>query len=285
MASLREIRRKIKSVKSTQQITKAMKMVAAARLRKAQMRIISARPFALKMEQMMQTLLSQIDSSEEMPLFTQRSGPRRILLLVTSDKGLCGAFNTNLIRQALQYLKKYGRENVRLYIVGKKGRDYFRANGAAIGKEYIGIFAHLSFAHAEIIAQDLTAAFIAEPLAAVDILFNEFKSVMQQRVVTSAFLPLKSVKHETKRAIDFLFEPSRDQFLEAIIPRFLKAQIYRILLESQAAELGARMTAMENATTNARELLTSLTLGLNRTRQASITKEILEVVGGAEAQR
>jgi F-type H+-transporting ATPase subunit gamma len=286
MASLRDIRRKIKSVKNTQQITKAMKMVAAARLRRAQGRIVSARPFAQKMEQLMADLLVRIEGEEDHPLFKKREGPRRLLVLMTSDKGLCGAFNTNLIRETVRYLRKYGTENVTLFIVGRKGRDYFRRIGVRIAKDYVNISNNLGFLHAEIIVKDVLDAYAGEPFAAVDVLYNEFKSVVQQKVTVKPLLPLAAVQGGPPGVqTDFLYEPAKEKLLEGLIPRFLKAQVFRELLESAASELGARMAAMENATRNASELIDSLTLTLNRTRQASITKEILEVVSGAEALR
>jgi F-type H+-transporting ATPase subunit gamma len=300
MASLRDIRRKIKSIKNTQQITKAMKMVAAARLRKAQTRILSARRYADKMEQMMTDLLIRIEGEESHPLFRKRAGERRALLLITSDKGLCGAFNTNLIREAMKYIRKYGAQNVHLFVVGRKGRDYFRRLGLSVLKEYVNIFNNLGFEHAEIILQDVVEAYLGKPhptlrisrdkvvtlgdFAAVDVLYNEFKSVVQQKVVLKALLPLlpMSVPVEKMRS-DFIYEPNKEVLIEGLIPRFLKTRVFRVLLESAASELGARMSAMENATKNASELMESLTLTLNRTRQTSITTEILEVVSGAEA--
>jgi F-type H+-transporting ATPase subunit gamma len=284
MASLREIRRKIKSVKSTQQITKAMKMVAAARLRKAQARILSARPFAQKMEELMTDLLTKVGGEESHPLFVKRDGQRRALLLVTADKGLCGAFNTNLIREATRYLSRYGPSNVDLFVVGRKGRDFFRRAGALVDKEYLNIFNNLNFAHAELILGDILDGYGKHPWVAVDMLYNEFKSVIQQRLLIKALLPLAPLEHvETRQFPDFIYEPAKEALLEALIQRFLKSQIFRVLLESNAAELGAKMTSMDNATRNAAELMSSLSLTMNRTRQASITKEILEVVSGAEA--
>jgi F-type H+-transporting ATPase subunit gamma len=284
MPSLREIRRKLKSVKSTQQITKAMKMVAAARLRRAQVRILSARPFAQRMEGMMVDLLPHIDESATGPLFVRRQTGKRALLLITSDKGLCGAFNTNLNREALRYVRKHGAGNVRLYVAGRKGRDYFRRFGIAMAQDYSGASGAPTFAQAELIASDLINGFLVEELDGVDLLYNEFKSVILQRVILKPFLPLVPLAPVAQRKpIDFLYEPSEEALLRALIPRYLKAQVFRALLESTAAELGARMSAMDNATRNAKELIGSLTLRLNRTRQASITKEILEVVSGAEA--
>ena len=284
MASLREIRRKIKSVKSTQQITKAMKMVAAARLRRAQARILSARPFAQKMEELMTDLLVKVGSDHEHPLFKRRDGRRRALFLVTSDRGLCGAFNTNLIRETIKYLTKYGSQNVDLFVVGRKGRDYFRRMGTPLAKDYANVMTALNFAHAELMTADLLAGYERNPWVAVDLLYNEFKSVIQQKMVVKTLLPLTPIETVEARAWpDFLYEPVKEELLEFVMMRFLKSQIFRVLLESCAAELGARMAAMDNATRNAKELMNSLTLTMNRTRQASITKEILEVVSGAEA--
>jgi F-type H+-transporting ATPase subunit gamma len=230
-------------------------------------------------------------------LFVRRSGTRRALLLVTSDKGLCGAFNTNLIRHTLQYLRQHSLDNVQLFVVGRKGRDYFRRMGTPIAKEYANILNALTFAHAELITQELVEAYQSEPYVAVDMLYNEFKSVIQQRLVVKQLLPLEPIgpgqldvdfKFDESRLAgstwpDYIYEPAKEQLLEALIPRFLRAQVFRVLLESCAAELGARVTAMDNATNNAADLTQHLTLRLNRTRQASITKEILEVVSGAEA--
>jgi F-type H+-transporting ATPase subunit gamma len=288
MASLREIRRKIKSIKSTQQITKAMKMVAAARLRRAQARIINARPFAQRMEQLISDLLRQLADDFEHPLFGKRPAGARVLLLVTSDKGLCGAFNTNLIREAVRYVRKHGAEKVRLFIVGRKGRDYFRRLGLTIEKEYLSVFGNLSFAHAEIVTEDLVDAFLHGTVESVDLIYSEFKSVIQQRVIVKQLLPLAYVEESLVEAApvsEFIYEPGKEALLKSLIPRSLKAQIFRVLLESSASELGARMAAMDNATRNAKDIIGSLTLQLNRTRQATITNEILEVVSGAEALR
>src|SRR5258706_9857 len=284
MPSLREIRTNIKYVKSTQQISKAMKMVAAARLRREQARIIAARPFAQKMEELMTHLLVKVEGEVQHPLFNKREGARRALLLVTSDKGLCGAFNTNLIREATKYLMKYGSSNVDLYVVGRKGRDFFKRLETPIDKEYLNIFNALSFANAELILNDLIGGYQSKPWVAVDMLYNEFKSVIQQRLMVKTLLPLTPIEDvEINQFPDFIYEPAKEELLEALIQRYLKSQVFRVLLESSAAELGARMASMDNATRNAKELMNSLTLTMNRTRQSSITKEILEVVSGAEA--
>jgi F-type H+-transporting ATPase subunit gamma len=288
MASLREIRSKIKSVKNTQQITKAMKMVAASRLRKAQNRILAARPFAQKMEEMTERLFESVTDFEH-SLLTPRSGNLRLLLVVTSDKGLCGAFNTNIIREAVRYLRRYGNENVRLIVVGRKGRDYFYRIGVRPIKEYVNFFQHLGFAQAELVTRELLEAYDQQPFAAADAIYSEFKSVIQQSVMTKTLLPVarpeKKSDEKAAKKVDYIFEPSKEELLAGLILRALKAQIFRILLESNASELGAKMTAMDNASRNAKELIDSFTLLLNRTRQASITKEILEVVSGAEALR
>jgi len=286
MASLREYRQKLKSVKSTQQITKAMKMVAAARLRKAQQRILSARPFADKMEVMLRDLLLQVDDEGAHPLFVHRPGAQRLLVMVTSDKGLCGAYNTNLIREAMRYIKKYGTDQVSLMLVGRKGRDFFRRLGLNIVKDYVGLTKEPNSVQADLLANDILEAYASLPVAAVDLLYNEFKSVIQQRVVVKPFLPLVAVKEAgLPKASDFIYEPVKKVLLEAVVSRSVKSQVLRVLLESAASELGARMSAMDNATRNASELLEFLTLKMNRTRQSAITNEILEVVSGAEALR
>jgi F-type H+-transporting ATPase subunit gamma len=202
---------------------------------------------------------------------------------VTADKGLCGAFNTNLIRQTLHYLKEHGTENVDIFVVGRKGRDFFKRYGAQLSKEYLAIFNALSSTHADLITSDVVDAYLNGKYVTVDVLYNEFKSVIAQKLVVKQLLPLQAVDQgEVNRWPDFEYEPSQKQLLEELIPRFLKSQVFRVLLESSAAELGARMSAMDSATKNAKELMSGLTLKMNRTRQATITNEILEVVSGAE---
>ncbi|HRY29171.1 MAG TPA: ATP synthase F1 subunit gamma [Elusimicrobiota bacterium] len=295
MASLRELRRKVKSVKSTQQITKAMKMVSAARLRRAQGRILSARPFAQKMETLLTDIFSAVAEPGQSgaavrtvlghPLLAERKTGPRGLVLITADKGLCGSFNTNLIKRGLEFLRENEGETVELFCVGRKGRDFFRRMKVAVRGEYVNIFNQLSYAHAELIGRDVTDFFVNRPARDVTVIYNEFKSVMQQRPVRSVWLPLTPPVPASVRpaAPDFLYEPARERLLESLFPRALKAQIFRALMESAAAELAARMTAMENATRNAKELIESLTLYANKLRQAAITKEISELVGGAEA--
>lgn len=287
MASLRELRRKVKSVKSTQQITKAMKLVAAARLNRAQERILAARPFANRMEGLLQELAYLVKREEEAghlqhPFLMERTGNRVDLVLVTADRGLCGGFNANLMRRALQFLRQHPEADVRLWCVGKKGRDYFRRFYPKIENEYVNIFQRLGFAQAEVIGRDVIDTFLNTDTRGVFFLYNEFKSRIQQNVVLKPLLPVTALP-EVKPLWDFIYEPGRQEILDELLPRYIKGQIYRILLESQAAELAARMSAMDSATNNARELISSLTLTMNKVRQAAITKEISEIVGGAEA--
>jgi F-type H+-transporting ATPase subunit gamma len=286
VASLRELRRKVKSIKSTQQITKAMKLVAAARLNKAQERIVSARPFANKMETLLQELAYLIGGLQEQhgvhPFFKKRQSNRVDLVLVTADRGLCGGFNANLIRKTLHVLKDNESKDIHLWIVGRKGRDFFRRFNRKIEKEYLGVFQNLSFKQAEVIGDDLIQAYLASGTGEVVFIYNEFKSRIQQKLTMKTILPITAFE-AAKPEQDFLYEPAKEKILTALLPRYVKAQIYRILLESQAAELAARMSAMESATNNARDLIYSLTLTMNKVRQAAITKEISEIVGGAEA--
>lgn len=292
MPSLRELRRKIKSVKSTRAITKAMKMVAAARMRRAQERIVSARPFAIKMQELLTDLAGRLimqaelaaAASEELkhPLLEERAGAETAVLLLTSDKGLCGSFNTNLLRKMLEYLRS--AETSPLFVVGRKGRDFLKRQGLNLQGEYLGIMASLSYAHAELIGKDILEHYLAHPVSKVFMIYNEFKSVIQQKLVVEQLLPVQRPAQLTQEyKIDFLYEPSRPELLETLLPRYVKGQIYRALLESYASEMGARMTAMDNATKNAGELIDQLTLVTNKTRQSFITREILEVVSGAEA--
>lgn len=295
MASLRELRRKVKSVKSTQQITKAMKMVAAARLRRGQARILGARPFADKMAALTADVLWQVAdtnndghlTSDELthPLLKGTPGGPRGLLLVTADRGLCGAFNTNLIKKALEFLRLNAGREVALFCVGRKGRDYFRRANAPVRADYVGLFNQLSYAQAELIGGEVMSFFTEKGAEDVTLIYTEFKSAIQQRVVSTPLLPFTAPERPTgaRWEVPFLYEPGREELLNALFPRFLKSQIFRALLESYASEMGARMTAMENASKNAKELIAGLTLTANKIRQAAITKEISELVGGAEA--
>ena len=297
MASLREIRRKIKSVKSTEQITRAMKMVAAARMRRAQSSILAARPFAVRLDELCRSVAGRIDrelnsTATDLPQSLQRYFKRGsgapLLVLIAADKGLCGAFNSNLIRAALNWMTKHRGQKFYVIAVGRKSRDFFkRLNGfdSEMLHEMVGIFPKVSFTHAEILGQSILSSYKDKNISNVTVLYNEFKSVAQQKLVESPLLPIEplSVKQDQSSLENYEFEPSQSALLEALLPRYLKAQLYRILLESQAAELSARMNAMDAASKNAKELRGALNLSLNRQRQAIITNEIAELVGGAEA--
>lgn len=296
MASLRELRSKIKSTKSTEQITKAMKMVAAARMRKSQLAILAARPFASKMERMVREL-ALLEVREDLaakkavnihPFFDKRPEGPELLVLVTGDKGLCGAFNANVIRAALDWFRQRKGKKVYCVAIGRKGRDLVaRLKGQEIEmvSELVGVFPKITFAHAELAGQAVIDAYLTKGVSSVTVLYNEFKSVATQRLLTAALLPIPvpEVVPETVELPDYGFEPGRQELLAELLPRHIKAQFYRILLESQAAELASRMNAMDSASKNAKEMREGYVLDANRTRQAMITKEIAELVGGAEA--
>jgi len=297
MPGLRDLRRKVKSIKSTQQITKAMKMVAAVRLNRAQTRILSARPFAEKMKELFADLCTLLEKEEKEtyshPFLSPPSGSegRFGLVVITGDKGLCGAFNTNVLNKALGFVSERGVEKAVVFPVGKKGRDFFRRTSLRVREEYVGVFGRLSFAHAELIGKPVMEAYLREPLGSVYLVYNQFKSLVQQKLVVEKLLPIdlaglgSGADHPGtfSRDFDYLYEPEKPRLLDALIPRFVKAQIFRALLESAAAELAARMSSMDQATRNASDFISSLTLTMNKVRQATITKEIAEVVGGAEA--
>jgi F-type H+-transporting ATPase subunit gamma len=295
MATLREIRQRIGGVKSTQKITKAMKMVAAAKLRRAQDSVIAARPYARKMKELLQHLAGVVDVTAN-PLFVARPVSKVLVIVVTSDRGLCGAFNTNIIKAAASHIRtKYSElkssGNVSLATVGRKGFDFFSKNNYVIANKHLGIFAGLQFNNAQTIVAEAVHGFIAGDFDRVDVVYNEFKSIAQQRIVIDQLLPIPSIKGSDSQSetgnsqsqIDYIYEPSSEAIVSALVPKHLNFQIWRVLLESFAAEQGARMAAMDNATTNASELIRDLQLSYNKARQASITKELLEIVSGAEA--
>ncbi|HAH31860.1 MAG TPA: ATP synthase F1 subunit gamma [Elusimicrobia bacterium] len=295
MASIRDIRKHIGSVKSIKQITYAMKMVAAARIKRAQFGILSARPFSDKMDALVGDLYSEMGeedfkASPAYKLFEEKTMAGAVcLVLVTADKGLCGSFNTNLLKAALAWLKEYRGKKIYVIAVGRKGRDFLkRLKGLDLELhfEMVNIFPRADYAKAEILGGKVIELFLGGNIERVTLIYNEFKSMLTQRIVTGDLLPLQkrvlSSGIEVKRG-DFNFEPSKAGLLEALLPRQLKAQLYRVLLESQAAELAARMNAMESASKNAAELIEGLTLKMNKTRQAMITTELNEIVGGAEA--
>ncbi len=285
MATLREIKRRISSIKSTQQITRAMKMVAAAKLRRAQENIFAARPYAYKIDELIQHLVARIEEPTD-PLLASREPERMMLVVVTADRGLCGSFNSNIIRKATQEAHRYRDRSVTIVCVGRKGYDFFRKRDYQLGREFIHLFNNLQYPHAQEIAQYLIEEFLAGRADRVLLVYNEFKSVIQQNLKVEQFLPLKREAFEAKdkrNRVDYIYEPSQEALLRALLPKHLNMQVWRVLLESYAAEQGARMAAMENATENAGELIHDLTLLYNKARQAAITKEISEIVGGAEA--
>jgi F-type H+-transporting ATPase subunit gamma len=283
MATLLDIRRRIRSVKSTQQITRAMKMVAAARLRRAQDNIFKARPYANQMLSLLASLAARTEQRVH-PLLVERPIEKVLLVLITADRGLCGAFNANLIRAAQDYLEEGGGKGVSIMAVGRKGRDVFRKRSVEIVSEHINLFGRLEFSDAQPIAKEIIDLYTQQKVDAVDFLYNEFKSILTQRVRVERYLPVKPVPPAAGEAlIDYIYEQPAPEILNVLLPRYVEIEVYRALLESQAAELAARMTAMDTATNNAAELIDSLTLHLNRVRQAAITREIIEVVSGAAA--
>jgi F-type H+-transporting ATPase subunit gamma len=285
--SLRDIRRRIGSVKSTQQITRAMKMVAAAKLRRAQEAITKARPYAALLEQALGRIAARAaaDESPAHPLLVSRPARVAELVVITSDRGLAGGFNSNIGRRVQRFLVENGDryERILLATIGRKGRDYLRARHIAVRKDFTGVHARLSFDKAQEIAQEYSDRYLAGEVDAVHLVYNEFKSAISQKVTLKQLLPVETSGQAGESGVDFLYEPSRRELLEDLVPRHLNLQIWRALLDSAASEHGARMTAMESATKNAGEIIGALTLQYNRARQAYITKELMEIVSGAEA--
>ena len=289
MANLLDIRRRIKSVKNTQQITKAMKMVSASKLRRAQERVINARPFAQKMAEVLADLASQTSEDFQHPLLDQRGDERYLVVLVTADKGLCGAFNANLIKAAQVFIRENPGKQIQFLTVGRKGRDFFRRRADVTG-EYIGMTGkgRVDFSEALEVADDIIKRFTeAEEIDKVFLIFAEFKTVLTQRIVVEQLLPISQAKTDDDQAkaegIDYIYEQPPAEVFTRLLPRLIETQIFRALLESIASEQGARMTAMDAASKNAGELISTLTLNLNRARQAAITREIIEIVSGAAA--
>ncbi len=294
MPNLLDIRRRIKSVKNTQQITKAMKMVSAAKLKRAQDRVVTARPFANKMTEILSGLADRTDEDFHHPLLDTRGDERYLLVLVTADKGLCGAFNTNLTKAAQAFIRDNPDKQIEILAIGRKGRDFFRRRSASLAGEYIGITGkgRVDLSEALDIARDIIKRFSDdEGIDKAFIIYNEFKSVMQQRVITEQLLPVarqastaEAAPDQSLSLVDYIYEQPPGEIFSRLLPRLIETQIFRALLESIASEQGARMTAMDSASKNARELIDSLTLNMNRVRQAAITNEIIEVVSGASAQ-
>lgn len=285
MASLRDIRTRIRSVKNTQQITKAMKLIAATRLRKSQDAIVAARPYADALDAVLGNLASRGQAIEH-PLLATRPLRRVELVVMTADRGLCGGFNSNIIRRAQRFLtENEDQHQIVLSTIGRKGHDFFRKREIKLRHDYAGTFQKLDYGKARTIATELSDFFLKGEVDAVYILYNEFVSAISQKPVLATLLPIQPAQGAKPAAgsIDYEYEPSRADVLDTLLPRYLSTKIYRALLESQAAFYGAQMTAMENATKNASELIGQLTLLYNRTRQAVITKELMEIVSGAEA--
>ncbi|HLB02439.1 MAG TPA: ATP synthase F1 subunit gamma [Nitrospiria bacterium] len=282
MPSLQNIRRRIGSVKNTQKITKAMKLVSGAKLRRAQDRILAARPYAQKMAELLQGLGASVQRDLH-PLWANR-GERRIhLLVIAADRGLCGSFNANIVRKALEVIREKERKGLQvdLTLVGKKARDYFRKRPYTLRKTWTNIFDKLDFGHAAEIARDIEQAFLEGQFDVCDLIFTEFRSAASQRVVVERLLPIGAM--DSAASTSYLYEPSEEEIFERLLPKYIEVQLFRSLLESNASELGARMMAMDAATRNAQEMIYKLTRVYNKTRQAAITKELMDIIGGAEA--
>ncbi len=294
MATLREIRRRISGVKSTQKITKAMKMVAAAKLRRAQEALVSTRPYARKMNELLQHLVTKIDPSIH-PLLKEREIKRVVVVVVSGDRGMCGAFNSNIMKAAIDHIQTsyahlLNKPNaVRIVTIGKKATDFFSKQKYTLYAKHTGLFGNLHIGSARTIVQQLVDDYLKGEFDKVEVIYNEFKSVIQQRIVREQLLPIppehltKSKDLRTLAQVDYIYEPSSSDIMNVLLPKHLNFQMWRVLLESSTSEEGARMTAMSNATENAKELIHDLTLSYNKARQASITKELLEIVSGAEA--
>jgi F-type H+-transporting ATPase subunit gamma len=280
MPALIDIRRRIRSVKNTQQITKAMKMVSASKLRRAQEAMFAARPYARKMVEVLGSMAARA-SSELHPLLESRDGSRTVLIVITADKGLCGGFNANIIRAATHFLRERQAQSLELALLGRKGRDYFKRREYRVRGEATGL-QPLRYASAQRIAQQVMAAFTAREVDEVHLVYNEFKTVIQQHIVVEQLLPLKPTLIDPKEPLqDYVYEPDPAGIYSDVLPKYVEARVWQALLESVAAEHGARMAAMDAATKNASEAIDRLTLYMNKVRQAAITKEIIEVVSGA----
>ncbi len=287
MPSLKQIKRRITSVKSTQQITRAMKMVAAAKLRRAQENIIKARPYSFKLRDLIKDLSGRCDRSQH-PLLAVRDTKEIGVVVVTADRGFCGSFNTNIIKRAVKEIESFEEidPTIQMMTIGKKGSDYFKKRGYNVLQEHNQLFNDLHFGVATAIGESLIDFYVQEKLDRIYLIYNEFKSAIQQNIVVEQLLPIVPEESEEEECgIDFLYEPDALTVLSNILPLYINMQMWRVFLESNAAEHGARMTAMENATNNAIELIDSLTLQYNKARQSKITTELLEVVSGAEGMK
>jgi F-type H+-transporting ATPase subunit gamma len=285
MPNLKDIKRRIRSVKNTQQITKAMKLVAASKLRKAQQAILEARPYAVKMMDVLNHLAARCNNDLH-PLLDVRDGNKHLFLIITADKGLCGGFNGSIIRKTAQHLKDNPQNDNSLIIAGKKGNDIFRNRPVNIVDDHIGWTKDFNYLKAQTIGENLATLFSEKKVDKVFMIYNEFKSVMAQEVIVEQLLPVvpeKLAHQEGSFAVDYIYEPDEETILDELLKRYMTVEVYRAFLESSASEHGARMTAMDSATRNAGEMIGALTLTYNQARQAYITKELIEIVNGAEA--
>jgi F-type H+-transporting ATPase subunit gamma len=286
MPSLIDIRRRVRAVRSTQQITKAMKMVSSSKLRRAQERILRSRPYAQEMLRVFNSLATRTDTARHV-LLQEQPGQRPLLIVITADRGLAGSFNANVIKGAAEFITSPPTDHnrdVALALVGRKGRDFFLRRGFDVRYEEVGLFQNVTWSHAQAIANTAIKEFLAPEIGSVYLVYNQFKSIMSQQVVVERLLPIAPLEQQpSAAAVDYLFEPAPEQLLDTLLPFHVAVQVNRALLESSAAEHAARMTAMDSATRNAREMVDRLTLYMNKVRQASITREIIEIVAGAQS--
>jgi F-type H+-transporting ATPase subunit gamma len=281
MATLLDFRRRIRSVKSTQQVTRAMKFVSAARLRRAQEMAIEARPYSTAITQIVRSVAGRMEEPAH-PLLARRPEERALLVIVTGDRGLAGAFNANAVRRAVEFLRAHSAQKMEVLAVGRKGRDSFRKQKWPLAGEYVGVTARADFKKAQEIGAKIIEHYAGGKTDAVYLLFNEFKSVITQKMVLEKLLPIDPAEEDVSGSqVDYIYEQPAEELLNGLLPKYIEARIYRMLADSSAAEHAARMTAMDSATRNAGELIDTLTLRMNKIRQAAITKEIIEVVSGA----
>lgn len=286
--ALKEVRNRIKSVQSTQQITKAMKMVSAAKLRRAQDAVTQMRPYAQKLQDMLSNIISDSDGETEITLAAERSIEKVLIIVVTSDRGLCGGYNSNIIKMAKQliqdkYSKQAAKGNVLILPIGKKGFEHFSKNGSKVIDTFWEMFVGLSFDKVQAAAKFAIDAYINKEIDAAELVYSEFKNAATQRFVTEQFLPVKKIVATTNKKADFIFEPGKDVLIAQLMPKILNTQLFKAVLDAHASEHGARMTAMDKASENANELLKTLKISYNRARQAAITTELTEIVSGAAA--
>lgn len=287
--ALKEVRNRIKSTQSTQQITKAMKMVSAAKLRRAQEAITQMRPYAAKLKAMLENIVQHTEGDINLTLATERPIEKVLIILVTSDRGLCGGYNANLVKLARTTIEKNyaaqdAKKQVHIWAIGKKGFEYFQRSNKLVESTYKDIFLHLNFESVQQCAQAAIKEFLANNFDRVELIYSEFKNAATQRFVVEQMLPIAKVNAETKTAkVDFIFEPTKETLIAELIPKIINTQLFKAVLDAQASEHGARMTAMDKASENANELLRSLRISYNRARQAAITTELTEIVSGAAA--